>query len=120
MTPSSAQTPTQTPTYTFDMLCAVVLGNATLAERVAGEFLRLKPQQQARLAQALAQNNLQALSEAAHEVRGMALTMGATGLAQAATALELRADEGCAEGLTQLHEQLLGQWQAVELALQVR
>lgn len=120
MTPPSAQEPALTPTFTFNTLCAAVMGNASLAERVASEFVRLKSQQQMRLTQALEQNNLSALSDAAHEVRGMALTMGATLLAQAAAALEVSAGEGRTDGLTQLHDALLTQWQAVERALQAR
>ncbi len=100
--------------FTFDRLLGAVMGNRVLAERVARECLKLMPSLQARLTQALAQQQRKDLAEVAHQLRGMAATMGATQLASAATTLEAGAVNAPFERLVQQHAQVIEAWRVVE------
>ncbi len=106
--------------FTFDRLLGVVMGNQTLAERVARECLKLMPPLQARLAQALSGNNRQELAAVAHQLRGMAATMGAKQLSLVAATLETGAEGDSFERLAQVHAQMLGAWRAVEAVLSAK
>lgn len=114
--PSSAAS----ETFSFDALLQAVMNNSALAQAVAREFLRLKPQQQARLEQAMSAGERQSIAEIAHELRGMALAMGATQLGQWATTLKAHADQDLVHQLPQLHQDLLAEWQAVQRVLEER
>lgn len=106
--------------FSFDALLQAVMNNPALAQAVAREFIRLKPQQQARLQQSMDASERQGISEITHELRGMALAMGATQLGQLATTLKAHADQNFMDLLPQLHQELLTEWQAVENVLQAQ
>lgn len=105
-------------TFSFDDLLQAVMNNAALAQAVAREFIRLMPQQQARLQQAMSAHERHSIAEIAHELRGMALAMGATQLGQLATTLKAHADQNLMDQLPQLHQELLAEWQVVQHVLE--
>lgn len=118
MNPTSSSGASDDGAFSFDAMVAAVMGSAVLAERVAHEFLRLKPLLSERFERAVATREAQALCAVAHELRGMALNMGATRLAQVATQLEQRADAALSAGafdddLLHVHEVLMQEWCAV-------
>lgn len=103
--------------FSLDVLRAAISGNHGLAERVAHAFLKIKPELQSRLADALRTSDLQTAARAAHELHGMASIMGATQLAVAAAAMEASVNSVAADGLAQLQANLLAEWDAVVTAL---
>ena len=103
--------------FSVDVLRAAVAGNHNLAERVALAFIKIKPELQSRLSDALRARDLPTASRAAHELRGMAGMMGAQQLAQAAAAVEAVAHQTQGDGLAQLQANLHAEWDAVAAAL---
>ena len=115
---TSAATPCAT--YSLEQLHAAVAGNHRLAAGVADAFLKIRPELQTRLAQAVTRHDLATAHQAAHELRGMASMMGAKRLAAAAAAIEHgSAGTGGAPqaGLSALLSALTHEWDVVATAL---
>lgn len=103
--------------FSIETLRALLMGDEALVARVAGECLRVTPELQARLMQAVQTNGWSELAAAAHELRGMASNMGAKQLAQTASELEAAAHAQRADDVAALQVPLLQQWTSVVMAL---
>ena len=74
--------------YSAAVLRATIGDDAELAAQVAGAFLQVRPDLNARLRSAVAAADATAVANSAHELKGMAAMIGAERLAQSAKALE--------------------------------
>lgn len=91
--------------------CAAALakfdGDKDFLEEIIGIFLRCIPDQMASLKTAMEQDELSAVAESAHAIKGGVASLGAAPAYAAALELEHAARQGKVSSLTQAHERLL-------------
>jgi HPt (histidine-containing phosphotransfer) domain-containing protein len=106
--------------YGVDRLKGVVGDDDQLAAQVAGAFLQVRPELQARLRDAAAAADAAAFAGAAHELKGMAGMIGAERLALAAKTLEQAAKGGNRAAFTDpaLLAELADEWERVARVLE--
>ncbi len=106
--------------FSATALTATIGDDAELIASVAGAFLHVRDDLRARLKGAVAVADADAVTHAAHELKGMAGMIGASRLAQAAKALEMAGRAGDRAALTDTERlaRLEVEWDRVARVLQ--
>jgi HPt (histidine-containing phosphotransfer) domain-containing protein len=94
-----------------------LMGNESLARRVAGAFIDTMPQQLAALAEAIRNADSPAARMAAHSIKGAAANVGGTAVRDAAQELEKLGADGEFETAARVLPELTASFQTLEPVL---
>lgn len=98
--------PAHPPAIDFDLLCQRLFDDHQLASDLVGKLVQRLDSDLAQIKQAVAQEDSEALRQAAHKLKGSAANLAAEPLRQACSALEYSARQGDANLAGSLLEEL--------------